>query len=126
MSAEEAIARADRVEVNVRHLGNIKTYLADVRGAIPEYREDFKAADKALRTGGDQGRSALGSEHIEVVRSMHAQIGRMHEILDNNLKDLAAGLDKTGDAVATLAEKYKSVEARNRLAVSALQKLLDQ
>jgi hypothetical protein len=122
---EDRFDQIRRVEVGVKQLGNVKKYLDEVAGTVPAFADEFQAADKALRTGGDGGHSALGSEAIDVVHDMHAQITSMLRVVDDNLTALAAGMRKTADAVAVLAAKHKSAEERNDLAATALQKLLD-
>jgi hypothetical protein len=112
---DRAIASAGALEVDVAHLNNIDPRLRQLANAIDEYaRASARAAHSVARTGGTSGQSALGN--VDHVPDMVRQMASTFEAFDANLAAVATCLQQTGTALSRVADDYRTVDERNRLA----------
>jgi hypothetical protein len=120
----ELLRGARELDVDVAHLNNVGTYLNTlVQADRTNTREAIGAADKAARTGGTSGGSALGSE-IDEVGPLTERMKGTFEAVDANIAAVAECLEKTAKAMNDIAANYKTVEERNHLAFSELSRRL--
>jgi t-SNARE complex subunit (syntaxin) len=108
------LAGLSRLQVDVEHLGNIKAYLDQVADAIKQdLRPYVFEVNRLATTGGDESRSALGGTEIREVGDLAKRIEGTFQAVDNTLKSMAEALQRDGEAVQKIAEKYRAADERN-------------
>jgi hypothetical protein len=108
------LAGLGQLQVDVEHLDQIKEYLDRVANAIQQdLRPYVYQVNRLATTGGDDSRSALGGQEIREVEDLSKRIESTFQAVDTSLKSMAEQLQKDGEAVRKIAEKYRSVDQRN-------------
>jgi len=106
------------LNVDVAHLANITSYLNTLSTAITDdLRPAVYEANRLASTGNDDSRSALG-EVGAPAEDLQARIRATFQAVDTTLKSMAAQLEADGNAISTMAEKYRTVEERNAITAS--------
>jgi len=106
-------AGLNSLDVSVAHLINIKSYLDILSQAImDDLRPVVDQTNRMIKTGGDESPTALGAG-IPIVAELSTRIEGTFQAIDTTLKNMATQLEKDGNAIKTIAEKYQAAEDRN-------------
>ncbi len=116
-------AGADKLEVDVQHLEQIKTYLETVAKTIEDKLLNLQLEDvhRTFEYGG-KGRSALGDPAIPNLQTLIERHEGSYQAVKLSLQNMVKAYRDMGKTVGEFAAKYKTVEERNHAGMLALQK----
>lgn len=127
---DAAMRRIGELRVDVEHLRAFDPYLAGLGDAVPYTRAYVQAAHDTVGGTSSGTSGALGGAEIEPVGypdgvdGLSRRLAGTREAVLANLADVAASLAFTAGVMRKVATEYKTVDERNRIAASDIDKRL--
>jgi hypothetical protein len=113
-----------RIQVDVRHLEGVGTYLDTLVRLLESGRSSVRMAEEATRTLGGKGGFSFGEYAVGGVPDLHRKTDGTQAAVQRNLTNLGTAFHDTARAVRGIANDYKSVEERNKLDAAQVLKRL--
>lgn len=116
-------AGTDKLQVDVAHLDQIKTYLETVAKTVEDKLLNLQLEEvhRTFEYGG-KGRSALGDPAIPNLQTLIERHESSYQAVKASLQGMIKAYRDMAQTIGTFAEKYKTVEERNHAGMAALQK----
>jgi hypothetical protein len=110
------LGKSEQLDVSVEHLDNVQAWCKDISTAIQnEFLPNLDFVHRLVKMStGTGSRSSLGSSEIEGVQDLTTQLEQAYSAVQQSMKSIATNLDQTGTAIKNIADKYHSVEERNK------------